>query len=145
RRHGQSYIDQWQSAPDERALLAAEQAAFGTDHAEIGADMVQGWPGCELMADSLRYQHEPGEQALDAHHLVKIVNVASRLGAAPRPGDEAVQQADLLFGLNEALARELCQRVATDVERFAASFGIDIGGDSDDVERARALLGEQLE
>jgi HD-like signal output (HDOD) protein/signal transduction histidine kinase len=144
-RHGQRYLDLKKAAADNQALLAAEQAAFGTTHAEIGADMVQGWQGCAFMADALRYQHEPGRQVQDAHHLVKIINLASQLSAPDAPGDDALQRADLLFGLNEALTRELCQRVTADVKRFADSFGIDIGGaESDDVERARTLLGERL-
>lgn len=144
-RHGRHYLDLCSAAADDQALLAAEQSAFGTTHAEVGADLVQGWQGCAFMADALRYQHEPGGQVQDAHHLVKIINIASRLSTPGAPGDDTVHQADQLFGLNEALTRELCQRVAADVERFADSFGIDIGsGEDEDVTRARALLGERL-
>ena len=80
--------------------------------------MIASWQLGGFMADAVRYHHEPSVQILDAHHLVKIVNLASALSATSELGDEAIEQADLLFGLNEALTRELGARISDDVERL---------------------------
>ncbi len=149
-RHGQAYLDLWSGAADDRALLAAEREQFATTHADAGAQLVEQWAGASFMADALRYHHEPGTQLLDASHLVKIINLASCLSAHGDLGDDALAQADQLFGLNEALTRELRERIGADVERLAAGLGIDIGplapddGAHPDVERAQSALGERL-
>ena len=53
-RHGQRYLDCWNSAADDRALLAAERDLFGSSHADIGAQLVEHWAGASFMADSTR-------------------------------------------------------------------------------------------
>lgn len=140
--HNQRYLDVWTAATGDRDLLAREQEHFGTTHAEIGADLIESWGLAGFMADAVRYQHEAGNQILDAQHLVKIVNLACQLSSPAGIGDEAVAQADQLFGLNEALTQELRLRISADVERMAVSLNIDIGGDGD--QTAHDLLGERL-
>lgn len=141
--HDQRYLDIWSAATDDRALVEAERASFQCSHNEIGADMVDAWQLSGFSGDAVRYHHEPGAQILDAHHLVKIINLSS-LFSAPGPiRDEAIEQADNLFGLTEALTRELRERIEADVERIAGGLNIDIGGsDSDD--NATQQLGERL-
>jgi signal transduction histidine kinase len=148
-RHGQHYLDLCRQAADDRALLAAERELCGESHADIGAALAEQWAGAGFMADALRYHHEPGAQILDASHLVKIINLASMLSAPGELGDEALRQAHQLFGLNEALTRELRSRIGADVEKLAASLNIDIGlhddtRDHPDIEQARSALGQRL-
>ena len=143
--HDGAYIEQWSAVSDDRALLASERQHFQQSHPEVGADMIASWQLGGFMADAVRYHHEPSVQILDAHHLVKIVNLASALSATSELGDEAIEQADLLFGLNEALTRELGARISDDVERLAGSLNIDIGGSgSEGADAHTALLGERL-
>jgi HD-like signal output (HDOD) protein/two-component sensor histidine kinase len=139
------YLECWAQAEDDRALLALEQAQFRRSHDQAGADLVDSWNLSGFMADAIRYHHEPGSHILDAHHLVKIVNLASLLSAPGSISDEAINQADQLFGLNEALTRELLARISADVERIAGGLNIDIGlaGDAD-LQAAHAQLGERL-
>jgi HD-like signal output (HDOD) protein/signal transduction histidine kinase len=141
-RHSQQYLDVWTSASGDRDLLAQEQEHFGTTHAELGADLIESWELPGFMADAVRYHHEAGSQILDAQHLVKIVNLASQLSTPGGIGDEAVAQADQLFGLNESLTQELRLRIAADVERMALNLNIDIGNGDDQV--GHDLLGERL-
>jgi len=145
-RNDRGYLEGWGAASGDRALLAAERERFGTGHPEIGADLVDSWRISRFMSDALRYHHEPGERILDAHHLVKIINLASLLSAPGQIGDDAFAQADQLFGLNEALTRELRARISDDVARLASGLDIDIGehSDNDDVLAARAQLGQRL-
>jgi HD-like signal output (HDOD) protein/two-component sensor histidine kinase len=145
-RDDRRYLECWAGAGDDRALIAVECEHFQHSHADVGADLVESWEIGGFMADALRYHHEPGAQILDAHHLVKIVNLASLLSAPGQIGDEAFRQADQLFGLNEALTRELLSRISADVTRIASSLNIDIGDNTEqrDISAARTLLGERL-
>jgi len=145
-RHDSRYPECWSAADDDQALLRAERLQFGSGHNDVGANLVDSWNLSNFMGDALRYHHEPGAQILDAHHLVKIVNLASLLSAPGPIGDEAFVQADQLFGLNEALTRELRARINDDVARMASGLDIDIGEHSDDadINAAHALLGQRL-
>lgn len=139
------YLECWSKAEDDRALLALERAQFQRGHDEAGADLIDSWQLSGFMADAVRYHHEPGSHILDAHHLVKILNLASLLSAQDAVSDEAINQADQLFGLNEALTRELLARIRADVERIAGGLNIDIGlPDDADLQAAQAQLGERL-
>lgn len=143
-RHDQRYLDIWGASADDRALIEAERSHFECTHADIGADMIDEWRLSGFSGDAVRYHHEPGAQILDAHHLVKIINLASLLSVAGPVTDEALAQADRLFGLNEALTRELRERIAADVERIAGGLNIDIGDGSADGDAAAHKLGERL-
>lgn len=142
-RHGQRYLDIWTAAADDRDLLAQEAEHFQTTHAELAAGLIEGWELPGFMADAVRYHHEPSAQILDAQHLVKIVNLASQLSTPSGIGDEAIAQADQLFGLTEALTQELRVRIAADVERMALDLNINIGATGDEPD-ANDLLGERL-
>ena len=143
--HDGAYIEQWSAATSDRSLLDAERRCFQQSHDVIGADLIASWQLGGFMADAVRYHHEPSAQILDAHHLVKIVNLASALSAPIELNDEAIEQADQLFGLNEALTRELGSRIAADVERLAGSLNIDIGLSDRESDAAQtALLGERI-
>lgn len=144
--HDRHYIEIWSKAANDHELREAEREHFQRTHDAIGADMIDAWKMGGFMGDAVRFHHEASAQILDAHHLVKIVNLASLLSAPGPITDEAVAQADQLFGLTEALTRELYSRIAEDVERLAGGLNIDIGDINatakDDT--AQQLLGERL-
>lgn len=142
--HDRRYIELWTAAADDNALLAAEREQFQHAHTDIGADMIDAWQLSGFMGDAVRFHHEGSAQILDAHHLVKIINLSSLLSAPGPLSDEAIAQADQLFGLNEALTRELCSRIAEDVERIAGGLSIDIGDLTANDDSAQQLLGERL-
>ena len=125
--YDRSYIDIWSAASGDNALIAAEREHFQRAHHDIAADMIDDWQLGGFMGDAVRFHHEASAQILDAHHLVKIINLSSLLSAPGSIGDDAIVLADQLFGLNEALTRELCSRIAEDVERLAGGLNIDIG------------------
>lgn len=142
--HDQRYLDVLVSASDDRALLEAERTQFQRGHNDIGADMVDGWQLSGFSGDAVRYHHEPGAQILDAHHLVKIINLSSQFSAPGPIGDEAIELADHLFGLTEALTRELRERIDADVQRIAGGLNIDISDGSAADAATSQQLGERL-
>lgn len=149
RRHRTEWLELWRTTADQSELAAEEQSQFQANHIELGAQLLGDWPDNEQIADAVRYQLEPAERMRDASHLAKIVNLAAALAASDSPDDTAVHRADVMFGIGEALLRELCQQIAGEVTRVAASLGIDISVEAEadstaDSEQAHARLGEQL-
>ncbi len=141
------YLAMLENAHTDSQLLTAEQQQFGTTHCEIGADLIDSWGISGFMGDAVRYHHEADKLILDAHHLVKIVNLASQLSATEDIDDQALATADNLFGLNESLTRELFSRINSDVDAIASSLGIDIS-DTETTgkgyQQANQQLGERL-
>lgn len=131
---------------DDASLVAVERETFGHSHCELGAELVSSWQLSPFMADALRFHHEPAQQVQDAHHLVKLVNLANTLSVQPGVSDAAAAAADTLFGLNEALTRELRARIDSDVERLASTLGIDIdaGSEAEADLQAQQALGQRL-
>ena len=124
-----------QSAEDDAHLVIAERDTYGQHYGELGGECLETWGLGRFVADAVRYHMEPAERVRDAHHLVKLVNLAHALGCLPptlsataeaRCNEAALAAADTLFGLNEGLARELRGRVAEDVQRIAGSLEIDL-------------------
>lgn len=143
----QQYLAMLATVNNDQQLLAAEQQQFDATHCEIGADLIDNWGISGFMADAVRYHHEADQLILDAHHLVKIVNLASQLSTADEIDDQALATADNLFGLNESLTRELFNRVNSDVDAIANSLGIDIADTEVTGQRyqqAHQQLGERL-
>jgi HD-like signal output (HDOD) protein len=105
-------------------LLDAQRRQFETDQVEHGIGLAETWCPDSFAVDAMRYQFAPAEQVGDAHHLVKIVNLASRLAMQAGPLDAAIEAAEILFGLEAELTRTLHQRVTRDVDRLATAIGM---------------------
>jgi len=133
-------------AGDDQTLLRTEREIFGTTHCEVAADLMEAWGLSPFMADAVRYHLEPAIRVRDAHHLVKIVNLAYSMGRPGAVGHDTLVAGDTLFGLNEGLTTELRGRVSDDVTGIARSLEIDIEAEDDaSDELARQSLGERLE
>lgn len=143
--HGDTYTECWYAAADDHALVEAERALFGRSHCDVGAELMERWRVSGFMADAIRYQHEDIGAVRDAHHLVKVINLASQLSAPDGPSDTAIARAGELFDLHEDLTRELHERVAEDIARTARSLGIDLDTeDTRDMAAAEQRVGEHL-
>ncbi|ARN73041.1 HDOD domain-containing protein [Oceanicoccus sagamiensis] len=143
----QQYLAMLEGVESDTQLLTAEQQQLGTTHCELGADLIDSWGISGFMGDAVRYHHEADSLIQDAHHLVKIVNLASQLSADGDIDDQALATADNLFGLNESLTRELFSRINSDVDAIASSLGIDISAtDASEAgyQQAQQQLGERL-
>ncbi|MGK0498863.1 MAG: HD-like signal output (HDOD) protein/nitrogen-specific signal transduction histidine kinase [Oceanicoccus sp.] len=149
--HEQAYLDMLEKTDnDDQQLLLAEAELFQQNHCQVGADMVESWQLDGFMSDAVRYHQEPTELVQDAHHLVKILNLANMLSSEGDIDDQALAAANQLFGLNETLTRELRSRINDDINNLANGLGIDISSDQSAQEndlqhqQARQQLGERL-
>lgn len=141
----QPYLSILDTCVDDKQLLEAEIAQYQKTHNQLSGELVDSWKLSGFMGDAVRYHHEPVDLVQDAQHLVKIINLSSLLSADMEIGDSSLAAADALFGLNEALTRELCSRISDDVDQLASGLGIDINGEDSDGDRAtQSQLGRRL-
>ncbi|MFO8004150.1 HDOD domain-containing protein [Thioalkalivibrio sp.] len=139
------YLAMLEAAADDRALVHAERDTYGTNHCEVAASLMEDWGLGPFLVDAVRYHLEPAPAVRDAHHLVKLVNLAYALGRPGPVADDTLAAADILFALNEGLTEELRGRVGEDVARLAGSLHIDIDAEGEWDQGARRSLSQRLE
>jgi len=132
-----NYHDQYTEIADlaesEAQLVALECEHFGGSRYQAGAWIVSSWGSDCLIGDAVLYQNEPVEELLDAHHLIKILAVASRLSQyRPDADAEGFAAALKLFDLNQGLVEELLEKARLEVIEIAESMDIDLGDLSGD-------------
>ncbi len=114
-------------AESREQLLAMETETFGGHRGQAGAWLVAGWDLDSFMADAICYQDVEVDEMQDAHPLVKIIYLASKLARLSGEIDDAgLMAAEQLFDLNHSLVRDLCSDAQGSVEAAAKSMGIDI-------------------
>lgn len=117
-------------APDDR------QQEYLTHQAEIGAQLAQAWGLGRMAADAMRYQQAPASEIRDAAHLVKLVNLSTRLAQSDAAG---IAAAGTIFSLSEDLTRELSLRINHEVASLAQSLGVPLEHTYDGREASQAL------
>jgi signal transduction histidine kinase/HD-like signal output (HDOD) protein len=139
--HGQSYLDRWHAAVDDGQLLMAEQEGFDKTHPEAGAALIAGWQVDPTMIDAIYRHHDNSRSLTDNHHLVKIINLASRLSD---PGPTAAD-VDTLFGFSDDFLASLQVQISDDARQLAQAMDIDTDdGRQTDSEHAHHRLGQQI-
>jgi HD-like signal output (HDOD) protein len=64
---------------DELERIKKEKDIFAVDHASAGAWLAKEWGLSDFAVDAIEFHHAPTESIKDAHHLVKLVYLASHL------------------------------------------------------------------
>ncbi len=118
-----------------------ENDEFKTTHQQISATLLRQHGCSSFMVDAVLYHHETISHILDAHPLVKIVNLANSL--SNRYFKEQDQQvfvaARELLGLDRALLLEILENATQRTENMARSLGIQLSLDSMNGEASKAL------
>ncbi|PIE43105.1 MAG: hypothetical protein CSA50_06865 [Gammaproteobacteria bacterium] len=149
---GSNYPDDFLSLLEQlqikqKSQIELENERFLTNHCDIGAGLAEQWQLSEFAADAIRYHHTALDAVLDAHHLVKIIYLASRFSEKGcLESLENLKAADKLFGLNTSLAQQIVEQIATETADIADSMGIELD-DTDSTESAaqeKIKLAEQL-
>ena len=122
--------------------LEKEKALFGTDHTEIGAVLMREWRLSQLASEAIEFHHSPTEKILDAHHLVKVIYLASHLSEKliePKASEQelksSLEQLNLghqLFELNPSLLFEIVSKIQFEVDEISRSLDIKVGTQKDD-------------
>lgn len=77
----------------ENSLLAAERAVLGTDHAEVGAELLKKWRLPEILIEAVAHHHRPATQPhAKLSTLVHVADlIAHQAGCSPGIGSYATQ------------------------------------------------------
>jgi len=119
-----------------RSLTDREEEALQANHCEFGAWLSEQWGLSEFASAAIKHHHESLPLLVDAHHLVKIVYVASHLGDTDEQTRQAgMEAAGQLFNLTAEVVREMCQKTREDVLNVATSLQIELISDQDDTAR----------
>ncbi len=123
-----------ESEDEGKYTLSAELQLLGVTHCEIGSWLMQEWKLSSMMADAIRYHHEPVEKINEAFPLVKIVYAANFLNEKLNnlnkfENIDAIY--DLLPGLNQADIQEIVEGASEEVEHTAKDLEIVIQKPSD--------------
>jgi HD-like signal output (HDOD) protein/nitrogen-specific signal transduction histidine kinase len=109
---------------DVQSELKSERQFIGLTHSEAGAWLVLNWKLNSLMADAVRYHHEPLEQVQEAFPLVKIVYLASLLIENDQNVEHTREAGILLFNLDSADIAAILDGANEEVSGIAESMGI---------------------
>ena len=128
---------------DLQNVLWAEKQLIGITHCEVGAWLINNWNLDTLMADAIKYHHEPLEQVQEAFPLVKIIHLASLLSEKVQDKDLIAETSEQLFGLNETDLVQVTEGVNDLVLEIAASLEIRIQRPDDEDEAEGEVLESQ--
>lgn len=119
--------------------LWAETQLLGVSHCEIGSWLVQKWKMNSMMADAIRYHHEPLDKIKEAFPLVRIAHIANHLNEKIDEPESIHEFDDLLLGLQHSDIKEIVEGAAEEVEQIAAKLQIMIQKPSDSSEPAKPV------
>lgn len=133
--------------PDDADPCPIDTAAPGPRHVTAAVALMEGWELDPFLVDAVRYHLEPARKIRDAHHLVKLTNLAYAMASSDLVSDRTLETADLLFGLNEGLTRELHRQAKDEIAQLATVLHIDKCEDNGGahIDDDRRMLGERIQ
>ncbi len=98
------YTSTFAQLSEDEIFASLEQDEFGTTHQQVGAQLLKEHGANSFICDAVLYHHERVDLILDAHPLVKIVNLANILTSRYFKEEQQVfvfDAAERLLGLNK--------------------------------------------
>ncbi len=111
---------------DIQNVLWAEKQLIGVTHCEVGAWLVDNWHLDSLMADAIKYHHEPLEHVSEAFPLVKIIHLASLLSENNGSSGLVSETGELLFGLDSNDVDSIVEGATEEVLQAADDLDIKV-------------------
>ncbi|GAA3571959.1 HDOD domain-containing protein [Marinobacter xestospongiae] len=115
--------------PDRRQRLLQQ-------HPLLAARLAEAWGLGAMAADAMRHQQAPPDDIGDASHLVKLINLSTRLALSDAAG---LHSAMTVFDLGEELTLEIKRRIDHEVDAFALTLDIPLDGDYSPTSGRQAL------
>lgn len=134
---GDRYGDLLESCSDEPTLHDLEYSRFGTDHAAIGAWLVDQWQLPSFMADSILFHHKSAEEIASADSLSQIV-WSAHVVCAYHTRAEPTQQGHTpdfavitaMLGIDPADVFSMYEACSGRVAHIASSLGLSESSDA---------------
>ncbi|MBE9559590.1 MAG: HDOD domain-containing protein [Proteobacteria bacterium] len=135
----EKYTSTFAQLSEDDIFHTLELDEFECTHQEVGAQLLHKHGANSFVCDAVLYHHENVEQILDAHPLVKIVNVANMLTCSFfKPEDQQVfDAAETLLGLDKPLLLEMLEKSQAQLKNVTQSLEIDLAIDGMDGETAK--------
>ena len=131
--------------------LAIESEHFSFTHAQVGACLTKEWGLSQFTCDAIEFHHADKSLIEDAHHLVKLIYLASFLSHPQKQYLEAHDDiAHQLFELNAALVNEIVIKIDSQVIDISRSLGLssnktlDSHSNKESQEKAQLALAKQV-
>jgi HD-like signal output (HDOD) protein/signal transduction histidine kinase len=113
-------------AGSDQALAEMEIDYFGNSYPQVGAWYIHQWNLDSFLDDAVRYQLEPVEGVVDAHHLVRLLYLASLITSHDKNDDAVALAAERLFGLTQGVVKDVRSQAMELVEEVLQAQGIDL-------------------
>lgn len=121
------------SQPDDRSLSEREKEQIGVSHQEVGAYLASQWGLGSFAVDAIEFHHEQLSSIRDAHHLAKLIYLASTLSENQAlDSQSAFDAAQALFELNASLVSEIVSKISSEVDEISQTLGIHAKSDEND-------------
>ena len=116
-----------------------EEDVFDTTHQQVGAELIKKHGASSFVYDAVLYHHEQTDDILDAHPLVKIINLANMLTCShfKREDQQVFANAEQLLALNKPLLLDILEKSQGQVNAAASSLEIILTVDGMDGETAK--------
>jgi putative nucleotidyltransferase with HDIG domain len=116
-----------------------EQDEFGATHQQVGAELLKKHGASSFIYDAVLYHHEQTEHILDAHPLVKIINLANMLTSShfKKEDQQVFDSAEQLLALNKSPLLEILEKSQEQVKAAASSLDMMLTVDGMDGETAK--------
>jgi len=103
-----------------------EQNEFGATHQQIGAQLLKKYGANGFIYDAVLYHHEATDQIIDAHPLVKILNLANMLTSSSfkKENQQGFVAAKELLDLDKPLLLEIQEKFRERINHTAKSLEI---------------------
>ena len=121
-------ISTYIAVESDKACMAYEVEQFGLNHIVLGTRLASGWDFSANFSDAIRYQANSVDTIRDAHHLVKLVNLATlAVNDHATHGEEFSDGANRLFGIDGTTSRAILARSSETVVDQCDVYGINCG------------------
>lgn len=120
---------------------------FSTTHQHVGAELILKHTGNRFLADAILYHHEATDKLLDAHPLVKIINLANQISSSnfSTEDHDVFNNAEVLLGVDRHLLIEILNTSMERITGYALELEIDLGIDGIDNKTVKKIIAnEQL-
>ncbi len=128
---GMDYEALFNECQGDRSCLVTGEARLGATHSEVGAWLLNRWKFYTVVADSVRYHHEPAARIAQALPTTQVVHVSNLLC---HDDEETVAEgfklAHKILGLGEQACRVFIDKIVAEGKEVADALGIDIQSDT---------------
>jgi putative nucleotidyltransferase with HDIG domain len=133
------YTASFASLSEDDHFHTLEQDEFDTTHQQTGAELLKKHGASSFVYDAVLYHHEQTEHILDAHPLVKIINLANMLTSShfKREDQQVFDSAEQLLALNKPLLLEILEKSQEQVKAATSSLEIILDVDGMDAETVK--------